>query len=465
MANVSLKTYQAPTMAEALTSVKRELGKDAVILHTRSFKVGGVLGLFRRNMVEITASVGVGIMNPGDLRRAARAAETPASSTAEAKPTAVSASAPPRPPSALARAYGLTTPAPSPSLRAASATRADPQAERSAREEIARENQHVSGGLSADLKQELAAIRTMVGQVLQSSSARAGEHGGAGLGAPGIAMPDALLKFYLQLIQNDVAREIADQVVSDIRDELTPGELRDEGVVRASFLRHVETLIPVDEGLTPPRPAPDGRPLTIALVGPTGVGKTTTLAKLAAAYRLRHARKIGLITADTFRIAAVDQLRTYANIIGVPLEVVGSPDEMALACERFAGMDAILIDTAGRSPTDTQSLEELAAFLAAARPHRTHLVLASVANEPTLVRTIERFSPLKPTGMIFTKLDEAASVGVLLSVIRRVDAKLSFVTTGQGVPDDIEPGRPDRLARLILDGTGWGVASSHTEFR
>lgn len=462
MANVSLKTYQAPTMAEALTSVKRELGKDAVILHTRSFKVGGVLGLFRRNMVEITASVGVGITNPGDLRRAARSADTPA--TAEAKPAA----GPPRPPSALARAYGLTTPAPAATLRPATGPRTDPQAERRAREEIVRENQHLSGGLSADLRQELAAIRTMVGQVLQSSSARAGENGAGGLGrlgAPGIAMPDALLKFYLQLIQNDVAREIADQVVSDIRDELTPAELRDEGVVRASFLRHVETLIPVDEGLTPPRPAPDGRPLTIALVGPTGVGKTTTLAKLAAAYRLRHARKIGLITADTFRIAAVDQLRTYANIIGVPLEVVSSPDEMALACERFAGMDAILIDTAGRSPTDTRSLEELAAFLAAARPHRTHLVLASVASEPTLVRTIERFGPLRPTGMIFTKLDEAASLGVLLSVIRRVDARLSFVTTGQGVPDDIEPGRPDRLARLILDGTGAGPGPGHTEFR
>lgn len=457
MANVSLKTFQAPTMAECLARVKRELGKDAVILHTRSYRVGGFLGLGRRPMVEITASVGVGVANPLDLRRAARGDEPRADrGTIEQKPSGTAA-APPR--TALAKAYGLTTPligqssVPAGVLRAhngaAAPDSAEARSQQAAREAVTRENQHGSGGLSADLKQELAAIRSMVGQVLQSAAGTA--IGGTTATVPGLAMPDALLKYYLRLIENDVAREIADEVASAIRDELTPAELRDDDVVRASFLRHVEGLIPVDEGLSPPRPAPDGRPLTIALIGPTGVGKTTTVAKLAAAYRLRHARKVGLITADTFRIAAVDQLRTYANIIGVPLEVVHTPDEMAAACDKFAGMDAVLIDTAGRSPGDTESLEELGAFLAAARPHKTHLVLASVSSRPTMARTAERFMPLAPTGVIFTKLDEAASLGVLLAVVRQMRIKMSFVTTGQGVPDDIETARPERLARLILE--------------
>ena len=466
MANVSLKTFQAPTMAECLSRVKRELGKDAVILHTRSYRVGGFLGIGRRAMVEITASVGVGVVNPLDLRRATRSGgeERADRGDVEVKavggPVGAGGCAPPR--TALARAYGLATPAPGYSGSAAGVLRssnagtpgaAETQAQRAAREAVARENQHGSGGLSADLKQELAAIRTMVGQVLQSAAANSGKTpgGGAAGAMPGLAMPEALLRYYVRLIENDVAREIADEVASAIRDELTPAELRDDEVVRASFLRHVEGLIPVDEGMSPPRPAADGRPLTVALIGPTGVGKTTTVAKLAAAYRLRHARKVGLITADTYRIAAVDQLRTYANIIGVPLEVAHTPDEMAAACEKFSAMDAVLIDTAGRSPGDTESLEELGAFLAAARPHKTHLVLASVSGRPTLARTAERFAPLRPTGVIFTKLDEAASLGVLLAVVRQMNIKMSFVTTGQGVPDDIEAARPERLARLILE--------------
>ncbi len=452
MANPALKTYHAPTMAECLSTVKRDLGKDAVILHTRSYKVGGFLGLGRKPMVEITAGVGIGgVANPADPRRAGRA------------PWADAAPAPGGTPNpALARVYGLPASSADRAPRTGGkpvvpATAAEPPREfaRAARDAVAAENQQRSGGLSADLRDELAAIRTMVGQVLQSAAAGAASGTGA-RGGPGLAMPEALLKYYLRLIQNDVAREIADEVAAAIRDELTPAELKDDGVVRASFLRHVEGLIPVDEGLTPPRPQPDGRPLTVALVGPTGVGKTTTVAKLAAAYRLRHGRRVGLITADTYRIAAVDQLRTYANIIGVPLEVVHTPEEMARACDRFAGLDAVLIDTAGRSPGDGESLAELGSFLAAARPHKTHLVLASVASRAALERTAGRFVALRPTGIIFTKLDEAASLGVLLAVVGMVDARLSFVTTGQAVPDDIEPARPDRLARLILDGGAQG---------
>lgn len=503
MANVSLKTFQAPSMQDALAAVKRELGKDAVILHTRSFKSGGFLGLGRKPVVEITASAGVGVLNPLDLRRGVVA------------PTNAPG-APARPSSALARAYGSSTPAastaqpasrhaPSPPapgaglhrsrdaadfpassvssvrtpLVSAPAPRAVSPAEvRSARAAIANANEAGSSGLSSDLRQELAAIRTMVGQVLQSaavasaaarSAARGsggGVQGGDAVGVsgstggacaaslvPGIAMPEALLNHYLRLIQNDVARDIADEVVAAIRDELTPAEMRDDQIVRQAFLRRVESLIPVDAGLAPPAPCADGRPLTIAMIGPTGVGKTTTVAKLAAAYRLRHARRVGLITADTYRIAAVDQLRTYANIIGVPLAVAGSPEEMAAACESMRDMDAILIDTAGRSPNQPDQLDELARFLDAARPHRTNLVLASVASEATLCATVERFAPMKPAGLIFTKLDEAASFGVLLGVMRKAGTSLSFITTGQGVPDDIEPGRPDRLARLILAGS------------
>src|SRR5690606_35907242 len=124
------------------------------------------------------------------------------------------------------------------------------------------------------------------------------------------------------------------------------------------------------------------------------------------------------------------------------------------ACEALAACDVVLIDTAGRSQNNHGRIAELKEFLHAARPHETHLVLSSTASENVLTSTAEQFGVVNPNRLIFTKLDEAVSFGVLVNIIRRVNTRLSFVTTGQEVPDHIEPGHPERLARLILDGVG-----------
>src|SRR5205814_8215773 len=144
-------------------------------------------------------------------------------------------------------------------------------------------------------------------------------------------------------------------------------------------------MIPAEDQTQRPGQARDGRPLTIALIGPTGVGKTTTVAKLAATYKLRHGKRVGLVTTDTYRIAAVDQLRTYAEIIGLPLKVALSPTEMTTVCQGLSECDVILIDTAGRSQREAARLDELRQLLAAAKPHQTHLVLSSTACEAVLL--------------------------------------------------------------------------------
>jgi flagellar biosynthesis protein FlhF len=301
-----------------------------------------------------------------------------------------------------------------------------------------------AGASPRGLEHEIALIRRMVGQMLQTTRGM-----GAGLGG---TMPGALEECYIRLLESEVAAEIADDVVGRVRDELTPVELEDRGVVRQTVLRRLASMIPVhDEPITSARPD-DGRPRTIALIGPTGVGKTTTIAKLAATYKLRLRKKVGLVTSDTYRIAAVDQLRTYANIIGLPLEVTLTPTEMTRAVRSLSDCDVILIDTAGRSQHDDHRVQELRSFIDAAQPHERHLVLASTVGESVLKRTASAFSAVDPTHVIFTKLDEAVNFGVLLNVIRSVDARLSFVTTGQEVPDQIERGNADRLARLVLDG-------------
>ena len=181
-----------------------------------------------------------------------------------------------------------------------------------------------------------------------------------------------------------------------------------------------------------------GRCRLAALVGPTGVGKTTTIAKLAANFRLKEKRRVGLITVDTYRIAAVEQLRTYADIIDLPMHVVSTPREMRETVERMSHLDLILLDTAGRSPKDEVRIQELKMFLTEAAADEVHLVLSSVAAARTLEETAEQFSAVGATSLILTKLDEASGLGTVLPLLRSSGLPLSYLTDGQNVPDDIE---------------------------
>jgi len=157
-----------------------------------------------------------------------------------------------------------------------------------------------------------------------------------------------------------------------------------------------------------------------------------------------------LITVDTYRIAAVEQLRTYADIIDLPMHVVSTPREMRDAVKDFAAFDLVLIDTAGRSPKDEIKIRELRTLLNEARADEIHLVLSSVASAKTLSQTLEQFKTVGPTALVLTKLDEAPSFGGLLPILRSSGLPVSYLTNGQNVPDDIEIAQPTRLARLIL---------------
>lgn len=384
MADMRLKTYRAPSMADALVLVKKDLGKEAVILHTRVYKVGTIFGLGGRPQVEVTATIGVNTMPPRRRPQAQpqlAAIGAAVGAQVEAMPAAT-ASAPPPARSGFARAYAASTGnAAKPSINNGPAAPSVAAQSHPAKEVSAialeaavldKPGPRLVPVEGESLRDELAAIKRMVGQVLQTTPTGA---------AP---MPSALLDHYLRLIEAEVSRELADQIVGQLRDELTPAELNDAQAVRQGMLRRLEGLFPsANLHVPPPRPA-SGRPFTLALVGPTGVGKTTTLAKLAAAHKLRHGKRVGMITCDTYRIAAVEQLRTYANIIGVPLKVVLTPEELRSACAELADCDVILIDTAGRSPGDSARLDELAEFFRGrpARPDALGAVERCGAGEP-----------------------------------------------------------------------------------
>ena len=189
----------------------------------------------------------------------------------------------------------------------------------------------------------------------------------------------------------------------------------------------------------------------VALVGPTGVGKTTTIAKLAAGFRVRANRRVGLLTIDTFRIAAIQQLRAYAQIMDLPMSVVETADQMPDAINELGDVDLILIDTTGRSPKGDRQLDGLAELLRTARPDETHLVVSATSTAAVVQSALEGFASAQPTAAIVTKLDETPyTAGVLSALTTGGGFPISYITNGQQVPDDIAIATTDHLVARLL---------------
>ncbi|WP_165232023.1 flagellar biosynthesis protein FlhF [Aquisphaera insulae] len=263
-------------------------------------------------------------------------------------------------------------------------------------------------------------------------------------------LPGPLVGPYARLIEAEVPEALARRIVAAVSESLEPHQFLDPREVDAALREAVALCIPV----APPIRAVRGTRRVVALVGPTGVGKTTTVAKLAADFKLVHGLSVGLVTLDTYRIAAVEQLRTYAEIIDVPLAVANDPAEMERAFDELGAVDIAFIDTAGRSPRDEVKIRELGEFMERARPDEVHLVLSAGAGERTLHAAAERFSRVRADRLILTKLDEAEGLGAALGLLGRSNLPVSYLTTGQAVPDDIEPADRMRLASLVLGMEG-----------
>jgi flagellar biosynthesis protein FlhF len=377
-------------MAEALAGVKRAFGPNAIILSTRTVLGGGLLGRKARPVVEITAVRDLPALAPaGRTRRRAAAASVPSEIPVVGR----------------ANATGPPVPA--------------------------------SDASTACLLREFDSLRTAVSDLVLETRRK---H---------TSRSRDLHDLYRNLVSNAVADEMALAIVRRLEGELTPEQRKRPDRIRECLSRILVESLPVAGPIVP---GPSEGPYLAALIGPTGVGKTTTVAKLAANFSLREGKKVGLITLDTYRIAAVEQLKTYAQILDVPLKIALSPEEYADAVVELGDRDVILIDTAGRSQRDSVKIQELRSFFHAAPPHETHLVLSSAAQERVIHQAVERFSEVGFDRVIFTKVDEAVGFGVILGALKKVNAKLSYYTTGQDVPADIEVGNAAELADMILGG-------------
>lgn len=256
---------------------------------------------------------------------------------------------------------------------------------------------------------------------------------------------------YRQLIENEVDEKYANQILGEIESSLKKESNVD------SILAGIYQKIILKLGQPKAIEVDEKKGKIIFFVGPTGVGKTTTIAKLASYFKLEKKAKIALITSDTYRIAAVEQLRTYANILDVPLSVVYTLEEFNNSIKMFEGYDLILVDTAGRSHKNDEQCNEMFhliedCVISEQLVKEVYLVLSAATKYKDLLKINQVYSHIKKYSIIFTKLDETTCLGNILNMKLATGVPLSYVTSGQAVPDDISIIDAQKIARSLLGG-------------
>lgn len=300
--------------------------------------------------------------------------------------------------------------------------------------------------VSKELREELNTLRERIQQIDQVEKDRQETKQVASIQAKHqLLYPGKLQMFAEKLVQEGVAIDIVNEIGQSVIDRLEIYQLHKEEIVYQTLLEVMSEMI----GLASPM---DKKPQkrVMAFVGPTGVGKTTTIAKLAAQIALKGEKRVGLITADTYRIAAVEQLKTYSDIINVPLRVIYSSQELEAAIQELSYCDLIFIDTAGRSQRNDSQMTQLKEILPKGLIDEIHLVLAMNTAYDDMLDIIKRFGQLYLSSLIFTKQDESSKRGIVLNVLKKTPHQISYITFGQDVPEDIEEANPLRIAEMIL---------------
>ena len=448
-----VKKYLVETMPEAMSLIRQELGKDAVIVSTKQVKTGGLAGMFRKRMIEVTAAVDENASSRKEPAKAGSAVKPVVPSTVarnvyaqrtQAEPTAASSS-----PLVKPAFNGQAAPSSLPREEVIQDRREDTQREmfkpstehldtmyQSAATEpsvVRKKTMMESTHADESIHQEIMEMKQMVQMMMRQSEKE--------------AWPEEVKSTQVRLEEQGVNRELTHRLVqqawskfSQIGQQLDPmisfkHQLKLE--LRQLFDGHVNNTLSMDTKI-------------VYLVGPTGVGKTTTIAKLAAEQLFKHHRKVGFITSDTYRIAAVEQLRTYASILNAPIEVVTSPNDLQRAKNQLNECDLILVDTAGRNYKNELYVNELYSMIKPSADAETFLVLSLTMKSTDMFGILERFKHQSVQRIVFTKADETDTYGVMANLADQTSIPFSYVTFGQNVPDDVKPFHANEWADKLL---------------
>ena len=403
-----------------MLQVKSELGIDAVILHTKKYHKGGFLGYKGKEVVELTAAI-------DDVPRKALSdrdnKNLAGDETSQTDRVFSQESIVPR--NIVTKYKSVGNMERMPAQENASSTTLQKDTGRDILPPVVGDLQEQK---IKQLEAELSQIKMMLKQ----------------------AMPDQINPSkFVSLPEILAEHEVDDTIIHDILKGISEKQIlenKDAPQVLEALKTYFDHILNSEKDIIKnPK-----NPKIIALIGATGVGKTTTLAKLAARFVLEKGMNVALITADTYRISAVEQLKTYSDIIGLTLEIVYSPSDLKAAIGKHRDKDLILIDTAGRSQHNDFQLNELRELLAVDPNIEKHLVLSATTKYKDAVDIIRKFSLCAPDRVLFTKVDETSSIGTVVNLIHEYPIMLSYFTNGQSVPEDIIPASSRGLAELLL---------------
>ena len=426
---MDLKRYRVNNIQEALQLIKKDLGPEAVIVSTRQVKEGkGTFGLFGKTVLEVTAAL--------DQEQKSLPAKTPPPAQA-----------------AAAVAYGIKDQETQPSsnvvpFRSTSSKdsqslilpiQKDVQELKESIDEIKIKTATYGDHVINQLKHELGEMRHMLHMIVSQS----GHH-------DDLHLPENLMILFQQMKFGGLEEKFSRRVVLEAQKNISEEDLQNFSYVKIFLARMLMKIIKTTNGIENIEQSQK----IVSLIGPTGVGKTTTAAKICSEQILQYKRKVALITVDTMRIAAVEQLRAYAKVINVPLSIVSDKVELDRAISSYADYDVIVIDTGGCSQRDeTQMFELRDIFDERGRLHNI-LVLSATTKDSDTNEITRKFGSMPLDSIVFTKLDESSSYGSIFNHAIRFKKPVSYLTTGQNVPEDIELASKERLVDLLLHISG-----------
>lgn len=372
-----VKRFVAANIEEAMAKIKLEMGINAIILHTRYFKEGGFLGLFKKKYVEVTAATEQ--EDPGfENRKPPIEPKLP-----EYSPGAVKAKE-----------------------------------------------------FSYDINEMKSLMDNMTKVIEENSNV---SH-----------FPKIGQSLFLRLKKQEVEEKIIKKIVRTTLQQFSLNTNLSDEQLENIFMTNILKQLKKHKNIKL-KSTGQKWPQIFALIGPTGVGKTTTIAKLAAMYAIMERKNVALLTVDTYRIAAVEQLKTIAEIMEVPIKVVYSVAQMKEAIMGFHDKDVIFIDTAGRSHKNPLQVEELKTYMEIAEPNETFLVLSGTSKYNDLLDIMDVYSNFNISRLIFTKLDETSSYGPIYNIACKSKIPIAYFTNGQNIPDDIEVADHLKLVQLMME--------------